>query len=182
MPQIWTQLPLSRAIGPAGSGYGILRGSQPLGHGRIPQQGFQHVPMGRDDARRPPALRPQRIERRQAWRPATPQAPWRRTPHARAGQGTTPHALAKIGQGCAGNCASVTFCTQYKRSERPLGSRELMLTSKHNQKQNQPTQHQPTGASGCGELHTGAQFRERPEIQRGAIRKRNKHTCFDSNS
>ena len=35
-----------------------------------------------------------------------------------------------------------------------------MLTSKHNQKQNQPTQHQPTGASGCGELHTGAQFQQ----------------------
>ena len=35
-----------------------------------------------------------------------------------------------------------------------------MLTSKHNQKQNQPTQNQPTGASGCGELHTGAQFQQ----------------------
>ena len=95
MPQIWTQLPLSRAIGPAGSGHGILRGSQPKGHGRIPQRGFQHVPMGRDDARRPPALRAQRIERRQAWRPATPLALWRRAPHARAGQGTAPHALGK---------------------------------------------------------------------------------------
>ena len=149
MPQIWTQLPLSRAIGPAGSGHGILRGSQPKGHGRIPQQGFQHVPMGRDDARRPPALRPQRIER-QAWHPATPLAPWRRTPHARAGQGTTPHALAKIGQGCAGNCSSVTFCSPYKRSERPLGSRELMLTYKHRSipTKQLPANQPPLGAVG----------------------------------
>ena len=61
----------------------------------IPQWESQHVPMGRDDARRPPALRAQRIERRQAWRPATPLALWRRAPHARAGQGTAPHALGK---------------------------------------------------------------------------------------
>ena len=80
---------------PGGEWARHLTGLHAQGHGGIPQWESQHVPMGRDDARRPPALRAQRIERRQAWRPATPLALWRRAPHARAGQGTAPHALGK---------------------------------------------------------------------------------------
>ena len=165
---------------PGGEWARHLTGLHTQGHGGIPQWESQHVPMGRDDARRPPALRAQRIERRQAWRPATPLALWRRAPHARAGQGTAPHALGK-GAASASSAHLIRFVLHTSDQNDTWGAVSLCSLISIDQYQQAATCQQAI-ARGSGELHTGAQFRERPEIQRGAIRKRNKHTCFDSNS
>ena len=167
---------------PGGEWARHLTGLHAQGHGGIPQWESRHAPMGRDDARRPPALRAQRIERRQAWRPATPLALWRRAPHARAGQGTAPHALGK-GAASASSAHLMRFVVHTSDQNDTWGAVGLcsLMTYKHRSipTKQLPANQPPLGAVGSYILERNSANGLRSNEERSAS---NKHTCFDSNS